>query len=90
MISLQAGLVMVLLSLVKMVMGGCRWYNPTWLPNLDSVPVVDISTDKVITVGWSREQFLDKFDCADKFEVGVENSVVEGERKMCSVNREAG
>ena len=90
MTSLQPGLVLVLLSFVEMVTAGCRWYNPTWLPSLDSAPQVDISPDRLVTVGWSRKQFQDKFDCADKFEVGVENSDVEGERRLCSVNREAG
>ena len=90
MLSLLTGLVLGLLSSVEMVLAGCRWYNPTWLPSLDSAPQVDITKERLVTVVWNREQFQDKFDCADKFEVGVENSDVEGERRLCSVNREAG
>ena len=90
MLSLLPGLVLGLLCFLEMAHAGCRWYNPTWLPNLDSAPQVDITKGRLVTVVWSREQFQDKFDCADKFEVGVENSEVEGERRLCSVNKEAG
>ena len=90
MLSLLPGLVLGLLSSLEMVLAGCRWYNPTWLPSLDSAPQVDITKDRLVTVVWNREQFQDKFDCADKFEVGVENSDVEGVRRLCSVKREAG
>ena len=71
-------------------MSGCRWYNPAWLSSLDSAPKVDISSDMLVTVEWRKDQFQDKFECADKFEVGVESSAVEGERRLCSVTRDAG
>ena len=84
------GLLLVLLSSVEKVLAGCRWYNPTWLPSLDSAPLVEISEDRLVTVMWNRGQFEEKFDCVDIFEVGVENSEVEGERRLCSVSRVAG
>ena len=86
----MAALVLGILTHAKVVLGGCRWYNPIWLPSLDSAPLVQISKEKLVTVEWKKDQFEDKFDCADKFEVGVENSAVEGERRLCSVNRATG
>ena len=44
-----------------------------------SAPLVEISGDRLVTVMWNRGQFEEKFDCADKFEVGVKNSEVEGD-----------
>ena len=87
---LVPGLLLVLLSSVEKVLAGCRWYNPTWLPSLDSAPLVEISEDRLVTVMWNRGQFEEMFNCADKFEVGVENSEVEGERRLCSVSRVSG
>ena len=77
MLSLLPGVVLGLLSSLEMVLAGCRWYNPIWLPSLDSSPQVDITKDRLVTVVWNREQFQDKFESDDKFEVGVENSEVE-------------
>ena len=82
--------ILLLLGVTQTVHGGCRWYNPQWLQSLDSAPQVEISVSKIVTVTWSKEQFEDKFDCADKFEVGVENSAVEGERRLCSLNKTPG
>ena len=90
MFPIQLRLLLVLLSQAEMVMSGCRWYNPAWLSSLDSAPKVDISTDMLVTVEWRKDQFQDKFECADKFEVGMESSAVEGERRLCSVTRDAG
>ena len=90
MLPLVPCLLLVLLSSVQMVLAGCRWSNPAWLPSLDSAPLVEISVDRLVTVMWNREQFEEKFDCADKFEVGVENSEAEGERRLCSVSSMAG
>ena len=67
---------------------GCRWYNPAWLQNLDSAPQVDISTDKMVNVGWSNRKFKKKFDCADKFEVWIENN--DEERRLCSIVKHNG
>ena len=87
---LLTALVLGILHEAEVILGGCRWYNPIWLASLDSAPLVQISKEKLVTVEWNKEQFEEKFDCADKFEVGVENSAVEGERRLCSVNRASG
>jgi len=79
---------LLLLPLVKGVLGGCRWSNPAWLQSLDSAPQVNITADHLLTVGWSRGQFADKFNCADKFDVGVEHGGVE--RRLCSKERTIG
>ena len=79
---------LLLFSLVKVVMSGCRWSNPTWLQSLESAPKVEVTEDHVVTVGWSKIQFQDKFDCVDKFDVGVESEEVK--KRICSVERKIG
>eukprot|EP00092_Neocalanus_flemingeri_P021534 GFUD01023356.1.p1 GENE.GFUD01023356.1~~GFUD01023356.1.p1 ORF type:complete len:365 (+),score=99.04 GFUD01023356.1:98-1192(+) len=76
------------ISLVKMVMSGCRWSNPAWLQSLDSAPQVEITKDQLVNVEWSKSQFKDRFDCADKFDVGVEGGEVDV--RPCSIERKIG
>jgi hypothetical protein len=76
---------LLLFPFVKVVMSGCRWSNPTWLQSLDSAPQVNITKEHRVTVGWGRSQFEDKFECADKFEVGVEHGGAE--KRLCSKER---
>ena len=47
------------------------------MESVKSAPVLDISTEQVLTVKWGRDQFAEKFDCADKFDVVVEHRGVE-------------
>jgi len=79
---------LTLSMVVEVVRGGCRWSNPSWVESVKSAPVLDISTEQVLTVKWGRDQFAEKFDCADKFDVVVEHRGVE--RRLCSKERIAG
>ena len=67
---------------------GCRWYNPAWLHNLNSAPQVDISNDQLVIVRWGKRQFKKMFECADKFEVWIENN--DEERRLCSIAKHNG
>jgi len=78
-------LVLTLSMVVEVVRGGCRWSNPTWVQSEESAPILSISTEQVLTVRWGRNQFAEKFDCADKFDVVVEHKGVE--RRLCSKER---
>ena len=85
---LSVMLLMLLLTLslvVEGVRGGCRWSTPTWVQSEESAPILSISTEQVLTVRWGRNQFAEKLDCADKFDVVVEHKGVE--RRLCSKER---
>ena len=62
--------------------------GPAWLQNLNSAPQVDISTDQLVTVRWGKRQFKKKFECADKFEVWIENN--DEERRLCPIAKHNG
>ena len=80
--------VIFFLSIPCEVMCGCRWYNPVWMQNLDAAPQVDISPDRLVTVGWGKTQFKEGFDCVDKFDAWVEGP--EEDRRLCSIAKRTG
>jgi len=75
----------IFVTLSREVQAGCRWSSPKWKQNLDSAPIVRISSSRIVTVSWGKDKLQNNYNCIDKFEVGVEIVGDQDQRKLCSV-----
>ena len=80
----------LLMFMMSSAEAGCRWYSPVWKQSLDSAPLVYISSEKIVTVRWEVDQFEERSECVDKFDVGVRNLAEEEERRLCSLPAKLG
>ena len=80
----------LVLLIISSAEAGCRWHSPAWKQSLDSAPMVNISSERIVTVSWEVSQLEERPECVDQFDVGVRNMAEEEERKLCSVTAQAG